>query len=59
MKDVYKQRVYDTLDSIAQRAKVIREMLNGERPPKPEDAKIYLKELERGIETIREIIDIS
>lgn len=59
MKDVYKQRVYDTLDAIAQRAKVIREMVSGERPPKQEDAKTYLKELERGIETIREIIDIS
>jgi hypothetical protein len=59
MKDVYKQKVYDTLDSISHRVKVISEMLDGERPANQEDAKKYIKEIKQGLEHIHEIMDIS
>lgn len=59
MKDAYKQKVYDTLDSLEQRVKVITEMMNGERPVNQSDAKQYMAQLKKGLETIRDIIDIS
>jgi hypothetical protein len=59
MKEVYKQRVNDTLDATEARVKVITEMMNGERPVNQEDAKRYIKEISKALSSIREIIDIS
>jgi hypothetical protein len=59
MKDVYKQRVTDTIDSLESRTKVLLGMMNGERPSDAQIAKKYLSEILRGLENIQEIVDIS
>lgn len=59
MKDVYKQRVGDTISSLESRTKVLLGMMNGERPTDPQIAEKYLREILRGLENIQEIVDIS
>jgi len=44
MKPEYKMRAQENLEAIAKRAKVISEMLNGERPVNQDEAKRATKE---------------
>ena len=55
MKPEYKMRAQENLDAIAKRAKVISEMLNGERPVNQEEAKRAAKEIERLVSRTEEI----
>jgi cytochrome c556 len=59
MKPEYKMRAQENLESIAKRAKVISEMLNGERPVNQEEAKRAAKEIERLVELTTNIVDLS
>jgi hypothetical protein len=59
MKDVYKQKIGDTISSVQQRVKIIHAMILGERPADPKQAEQYLREIEKGLESIQEIVDIS
>lgn len=59
MKDVYKQRIDNTMISIQQRVKIVQEMLTGQRPADAQMAGQYLKEVQKGLETIQEIVDLS
>jgi hypothetical protein len=59
MKPEYKMRAQENLESIAKRAKVISEMLNGERPVNQEEAKKATKEIERLVELTANIVDLS
>lgn len=59
MKPEYKNRAQENLESIAKRAKVISEMLNGERPVNQEEAKRAAKEIERLVELTTNIVDLS
>ena len=44
MKDIYKQRVDDTIEMMETRVKLVKEMITGERPADPKQAEIYLRE---------------
>jgi hypothetical protein len=59
MKPEYKNRAQENLEAIAKRAKVISEMLNGERPVNQEEAKKASKEIERLVELTTNIVDLS
>jgi hypothetical protein len=59
MKPEYKNRAQEHLEAIAKRAKVISEMLNGERPVNQEEAKKVAKEIERLVELTTNIVDLS
>lgn len=59
MKDVYKQRIDNTMISLQQRVKIVQEMLSGQRPADPQMASQYLQEVQKGLETIQEIVDLS
>lgn len=57
MKDIYKQKVDDTLEMILTRVKIVREMVTGERPADSKQADIYLREVLGGIEKVQEIVN--
>ena len=59
MKDVYKIKAGDTIDSIKQRVLVVHEMLAGKRPADVSTADKYLQEIKKGLENLQEIVDIS
>ena len=59
MKDVYKQKVGDVIASAEQRVKIVHQMIIGERPADPKLADQYLRDLQRALVTIQEVVDIS
>ena len=59
MKPEYNMRAQENLESISKRAKVIAEMLNGERPVNQDEAKRVTKEIERLVELTQNIVDLS
>ena len=59
MKHEYKIKAQENLEAIQKRAKVISEMLNGERPVNEEEAKRVTKEIERLVELTQNIVDLS
>jgi len=59
MKPEYKQRAQENLEAINKRAKVILEMLSGERPANQEEAIRLTKEIERLIELTTNIVDLA
>lgn len=56
MKDIYKQKVDDTIEMLQTRVKIVNEMVRSERPADPKQAEIYLREVLNGLEKIREIV---
>jgi len=56
MKDIYKQKVDDTIEMIQTRVKIVNEMVTGERPADSKQANIYLKEVLGGLEKVREVV---
>jgi len=56
MKDIYKQKVDDTLEMIETRVKIVNEMVVGDRPADSKQANIYLKEDLGGLEKVREFV---
>lgn len=59
MKPEYKTRVQEHLEAITKRAKVIAEMLKGERPANQEEAIRLSNEIERLVELTTNIVDLS
>ena len=59
MKPEYKIKAQENLESLAKRAKIISEMLNGERPVNQEEAKRVTREIERLVELTQNIVDLS
>lgn len=57
MKDIYKQKVDDTIEMMNTRVKIVNEMVTGERPADSKQADIYLREVLGGLEKVREIIN--
>ncbi len=57
MKDIYKQKVSNTLDSCVNKSKVVREMVTGERPADSKTAGSYLQQIEKSLEEIKEFIE--
>lgn len=59
MKDVYKQKIVDLLNSINGRVVLIDKMIDGQKQANPQEAKQYIKEIQKGLEQIDEFISIS
>jgi hypothetical protein len=59
MKDIYKQRADDTIESLISRTKIVKEMVTGERPADTQQAELYLKEIQRGLEKLQEIVHLG
>jgi hypothetical protein len=59
MKDIYKQRADDTIESLISRTKIVKEMVSGERPADTQQAELYLKEIQRGLEKLQEIVHLG
>ena len=59
MKDVYKIKAGDTIESIKHRVTIVHEMLTGVRPADKSQADKYLREIKKGLESLQEIVDIS
>jgi hypothetical protein len=45
MKDIYKQRVDDTIEMLETRVKIVNEMIKGERPADPNRQKFIYEKL--------------
>jgi hypothetical protein len=56
MKDIYKQRVDNTIEAMTTRIKVVKEMVTGERPADPKQADTYLREILKALEEIQDVI---
>lgn len=59
MKDIYKQRADDMVESLLSRTKIVKEMVTGERPVDAKLAETYLKDILRGLENLQEIIQLG
>lgn len=59
MKQEYKMRAQEHLEAIAKRAKVIAEMLKGERPANQAEAVKLSSEIEKLVELTTNIVDLS
>jgi len=59
MKDVYKQKIVDLINSINGRVVLIDKMIDGQKQPNPQEAKQYIREIQKGLEQIDEFISIS
>jgi len=56
MKDIYKDRVANNIDSCIIKADVVRGMVTGERPADPKQADTYLREVIKALGEIQETI---
>ena len=59
MKPEYKMRAQEHLEAIAKRNKVINEMLEGQRPVNQAEAIKTTKEIEKLVELVTNIVDLS
>jgi hypothetical protein len=59
MKDIYRQRADDTIESLISRTKIVKEMVIGERPADQKQAELYLKDILYGLEKLQEIIQLG
>ena len=59
MKPEYKMRAQEHLEAITKRNKVISQMLAGERPVNQAEAVQTTKEIEKLIELVTNIVDLS
>jgi hypothetical protein len=59
MKDIYKQRADDTIESLISRTKIVKEMVSGDRAADQKQAEIYLKEILYGLEKLQEIVHLG
>ncbi len=59
MKPEYKMRAQEHLEAISKRAKIISEMLEGQRPVNQAEAIKITKEIERLVELTTNIVDLS
>ncbi len=59
MKPEYKEKILSHIDGVNSRAKTIREMVEGQRPSNQADAIRFTKEIERLMEFIQNLVDVS
>lgn len=56
MKDIYKSKIDDTIESMETRVKIVKEMVTGERPADSKQADVYLREVLKSLHEIREVV---
>ena len=57
MKEIYKDKVTNNIESCITKSKVVKEMVTGERPADSKTASTYLQEIEKALEEIKEFIE--
>jgi hypothetical protein len=56
MKDIYKSKIDDTIESMETRVKIVKEMVTGERPADSKQADVYLREVLKSLHEVREVV---
>lgn len=57
MKEIYKNRVTNNIESCITKAKVVKEMVTGERPADSKTADSYLQQIVKVLEEIQEVVE--
>ena len=56
MKEIYKDKVTNNIESCITKSKVVREMVTGERPADSKTAGTYLQQIQVILEEINEVV---
>jgi|TARA_B000000477_G_C5914659_1_gene152493 hypothetical protein len=59
MKDAYKQKVYNLIEGVLSRSKILDDGITGVKKVSPQDARRLVSEVTKLTQNIREMIDIS
>ena len=57
MKDIYKDKVTNNIESCITKAKVVKEMVTGERPADSKTAGTYLQQIVKILEEVKEVVE--
>ena len=57
MKEIYKDKVTNNIESCITNAKVVREMVTGERPADSKTAGTYLQQIVKILEEVKEVVE--
>ena len=57
MKEMYKDKVSNNIESCITKAKVVKEMVTGERPADSKTADTYLQQIVKTLEEIKEVVE--
>ena len=57
MKEIYKDKVTNNIESCITKSKVVREMVTGERPADSKTADTYLQQIRKILEEIKEVVE--
>jgi TRAP-type uncharacterized transport system substrate-binding protein len=57
MKEMYKNRVTNNIESCITKSKVVKEMVTGERPADSKTADSYLQQIIKVLEEIKEVVE--
>ena len=57
MKEIYKDKVTNNIESCITKAKVVKEMVTGERPADSRTADTYLQQIVKILEDIKEVVE--
>ena len=57
MKEIYKDKVTNNIESCITKAKVVKEMVTGERPADSKTAGTYLQQIVKILEEIKEVVE--
>lgn len=57
MKEMYKDKVTNNIESCITKSKVVREMVIGERPADSKTADVYLQQIVKVLEEIKEVVE--
>jgi len=57
MKEIYKDRVTNNIESCITKTKVVKEMVTGERPADSKTAGTYLQQIVKILEEVKEVVE--
>jgi len=57
MKEIYKDKVTNNIESCITKSKVVKEMVTGERPADSKTASTYLQQIVKILEDIKEVVE--
>lgn len=59
MKEIYRQKINDLLNSVAGKVKLLERMQDGTKKPNAGEANQYLREIKKGLQDISDFVSIS
>ena len=57
MKEIYKDKVTNNIESCITKSNVVREMVIGQRPADSKTADVYLQQIVKVLEEIKEVVE--